>query len=107
MEELQDVIAKEWAATSPEFLRKLARSMPERCQAVIDAKGDHTVLKTISVQGCTYGIRLPVNDSLEMTLMRRIKKTAWNGPTKLLSPALLIRYPIRSHFFLVKSIVHA
>jgi transposase len=42
MEELQDVIAEEWAATPPEFLRKLARSMPKRCQAVIDAKGDHT-----------------------------------------------------------------
>jgi hypothetical protein len=42
MEELQDVIAEEWAATDAEFLRKLARSMPKRCQAVIDAKGDHT-----------------------------------------------------------------
>jgi len=42
MEALQDVIAEEWAATSLTFLGKLAHSMPERCQAVIDAKGDHT-----------------------------------------------------------------
>ena len=42
IEELQDVIAEEWAATDVNFLRKLARSMPERCQAVIDARGDHT-----------------------------------------------------------------
>jgi transposase len=42
MEELQDIVAEEWAATSVEFLTKLAKSMPERCQAVIDAKGDHT-----------------------------------------------------------------
>jgi transposase len=42
MEELQDVVAKEWNKTPKKLLRKLARSMPERCQAVIDAKGDHT-----------------------------------------------------------------
>jgi hypothetical protein len=42
MEQLQDVIAEEWAATSIALLAKLARSMPERCQAVIEAKGDHT-----------------------------------------------------------------
>ncbi len=42
LEELQDVIADEWERTSPAYLRKLARSMPKRCQAVIDAKGDHT-----------------------------------------------------------------
>lgn len=42
MQQLQDTIADEWAATSVEFLRKLARSMPKRCKAVIDAKGDHT-----------------------------------------------------------------
>ena len=42
IEELQDVIAEEWERTSPALLRKLARSMPERCQAVIDAHGDHT-----------------------------------------------------------------
>jgi transposase len=41
-EELQDVIAEEWAATEPSFLRKLASSMPKRCQAVIEAKGQHT-----------------------------------------------------------------
>lgn len=42
MEELQDIVAEEWKETDKELLRKLARSMPERCQAVIDAKGDHT-----------------------------------------------------------------
>jgi transposase len=42
IEELQDVIAEEWAATDVNFLRTLARSMPKRCQAVIDAQGDHT-----------------------------------------------------------------
>jgi transposase len=42
VEELQDVIAEEWERTSPAFLRKLARSMPKRCRAVIRAKGDHT-----------------------------------------------------------------
>jgi hypothetical protein len=41
IEQLQDVIAEEWAATDVNLLRKLARSMPKRCQAVIDAKGDH------------------------------------------------------------------
>jgi len=42
VEELQDAIAEEWERTSPAYLRKLARSMPKRCQAVIDAHGDHT-----------------------------------------------------------------
>lgn len=42
VEELQDVIAEEWERTSLAYIRKLARSMPERCQAVIDAHGDHT-----------------------------------------------------------------
>jgi len=42
MEELQDVIAEEWERTSPASLRKLARSMPRRCKAVIKARGDHT-----------------------------------------------------------------
>jgi hypothetical protein len=42
MDELQDVVAEEWAATSVEYLTNLAQSMPKRCQAVIDAKGDHT-----------------------------------------------------------------
>ena len=42
MEELQDIVAEEWKKTDKELLRTLARSMPERCQAVIDAKGDHT-----------------------------------------------------------------
>jgi transposase/uncharacterized coiled-coil protein SlyX len=42
MEELQDIVAEQWKETDTELLRKLARSMPERCQAVIDAHGDHT-----------------------------------------------------------------
>ena len=42
MEELQDIVAEQWKETDKELLRKLARSMPERCQAVIDAHGDHT-----------------------------------------------------------------
>lgn len=42
MEELQDIVAEEWKKTPKKLLRKLARSLPERCQAVIDAKGDHT-----------------------------------------------------------------
>ena len=42
MEELQGIVAEEWKETDKELMRSLARSMPERCQAVIDAKGDHT-----------------------------------------------------------------
>jgi transposase len=42
MEELQDIVADEWKATSVDSLRQLVHSMPERCQAVIDANGDHT-----------------------------------------------------------------
>ena len=42
MEELQDIVAEQWKETDKELMRSLARSMPERCQAVIDAKGDHT-----------------------------------------------------------------
>ena len=42
MEELQDIVAEEWAATSPKLLCTLAQSMPARCKAVIDAHGDHT-----------------------------------------------------------------
>ena len=42
VEELQDVIAEEWERTSPAYIRKLARSMHKRCQAVIDAHGNHT-----------------------------------------------------------------
>ncbi len=43
MEELQDIVAEQWKKTSKQGLRKLARSMPHRIQAVIDAKGDHTM----------------------------------------------------------------
>jgi len=46
MEELQDVIAEDWAPISAKSLRKLAHSMPKRLQAVIDAKGDCT--KTVT-----------------------------------------------------------
>jgi transposase len=42
MEELQDIVAKEWKKTPKKLLRSLARSMPERCKAVIEAKGNHT-----------------------------------------------------------------
>ena len=42
MEELQDIVAEQWKETDKELLRKLARSMPERCQAVSDGKGEHT-----------------------------------------------------------------
>jgi len=42
MEELQDIVAEQWKETDTDLLRTLARSMPERCQAVIDAQGDHT-----------------------------------------------------------------
>ena len=42
MEILQDIVAEEWAKTPKEYLCKHARSMPERCQAVIEAHGDHT-----------------------------------------------------------------
>ena len=42
IDELQDVIAQEWEATPVSFLETLARSMPKRCQAVIDANGQYT-----------------------------------------------------------------
>lgn len=42
MELLQEVVAEEWAATSTQFIRTLAHSMPARCQAVINANGNHT-----------------------------------------------------------------
>ena len=41
VEQLQDIVAVEWAATSTDLLTKLAHSMPKRCQAVIAARGDH------------------------------------------------------------------
>lgn len=41
IEELQDMIAEEWAATSPELLKKLAHSMTKRCKAVISVQGEH------------------------------------------------------------------
>ena len=42
MEELQERVATEWAATSVSFLQTLVHSMPQRCQAVIKADGGHT-----------------------------------------------------------------
>jgi transposase len=42
VEELQNIIAEEWKNTSKSLLQKLAHSMPKRCQAVIEAHGDHT-----------------------------------------------------------------
>jgi hypothetical protein len=42
MEKLQDVIAEEWDKVDVELLRTLVHSMPDRCRAVIDAKGWHT-----------------------------------------------------------------
>jgi transposase len=41
-ESLGDVVLKVWSEVDPEVFRKLARSMPERCQAVIGSKGWHT-----------------------------------------------------------------
>ena len=39
---LGDAVIEEWNKLSKDVFRNLARSMPERCQAVIDAKGHHT-----------------------------------------------------------------
>jgi hypothetical protein len=42
MEQLQDIIAEEWEATPRDLFARLVESMPARCQAVIDANGEHT-----------------------------------------------------------------
>lgn len=42
MEQLQDVVAAEWDKVDADLMRKLAHSMPQRCQAVIEAQGWHT-----------------------------------------------------------------
>lgn len=42
MEELQEVVAAEWAKLSKDLLLTLAHSMPARCKAVIEAQGWHT-----------------------------------------------------------------
>ena len=42
VEELGDRVLEVWNALDPEVFRKLARSMPERCQAVIASEGWHT-----------------------------------------------------------------
>lgn len=39
---LGDAVLKVWNELALEVFRKLAQSMPERCQAVIDAQGHHT-----------------------------------------------------------------
>ena len=40
--QLMDTIEAVWEKLDKDTLRKLVHSMPERCQAVIDAKGWHT-----------------------------------------------------------------
>jgi hypothetical protein len=42
MEQLQDIIAEEWEVTPRDLLARLVESMPARCQAVIDAKGEQS-----------------------------------------------------------------
>ena len=39
---LREAVAEAWNAVTDEQVRELIRSMPERCQAVIDAQGGHT-----------------------------------------------------------------
>jgi hypothetical protein len=41
-EELEKLVAQEWAATSTDFCRKLARSMPKRIAQVIERGGAYT-----------------------------------------------------------------
>jgi hypothetical protein len=41
-EELEAALGKEWAALDPQLCRTLARSMPDRIAAVIEAEGWHT-----------------------------------------------------------------
>jgi hypothetical protein len=45
MEQLQDVVAEEWAVTSTDLLVKLAHSMPKRCKLVIEARRSYQLLK--------------------------------------------------------------
>ena len=52
MEELQDIVAEEWKNTDKELISKLARSMPERCQAVIDAHGSYSLLDLFGNHFC-------------------------------------------------------
>lgn len=42
IEKLQDAIAEEWEKTNRHFIKSLANSMHNRCQAVIACNGDHT-----------------------------------------------------------------
>ena len=41
-EELEALVQREWAATTPEFCRKLACSMPHRIAQVIERNGAYT-----------------------------------------------------------------
>jgi hypothetical protein len=41
-EALGDAVLKVWNEVDPKVYKDLASSMPERCQAVIDAHGWHT-----------------------------------------------------------------
>jgi transposase len=42
LELLQDAVAEEWKKLDPKHMKRLVDSMPQRCQAVIDAQGHHT-----------------------------------------------------------------
>jgi len=39
MEELEDWIGKEWAATDLNFISRICRSMPQRLQLLLDNNG--------------------------------------------------------------------
>lgn len=41
-EKLEEAIERAKAEVDPVYLRNLVHSMPKRCKAVIEAKGDHT-----------------------------------------------------------------
>ncbi|KAG1141024.1 hypothetical protein G6F37_012884 [Rhizopus arrhizus] len=42
VQELWDRVEKEWYTLTAEYCRRYIDSMPDRCRAVIDAKGSHT-----------------------------------------------------------------
>ena len=41
-EQLRTIVREAWDSIPEDFLRELIESMPDRCQAVIDAEGGHT-----------------------------------------------------------------
>lgn len=41
-DQLRVIVREAWDSITVKFLRELIKSMPARCQAVIDAKGGHT-----------------------------------------------------------------